>query len=191
MTSGVGWRRCFHLRAPGRTPGLREPRWSGHKRRDQEKNMMILATLCYIKRDGHTLMVYRNRKANDIHEGKWNGLGGKFEAGETPEECVLREIFEESGLSIQNPKLCGLLMFPKFKGNDWYVFVFTANDFTGELIGSPEGKLAWIPDEKIHGLNLWESDHIFMPWIREGKFFSAKFEYEEDKMRRYDVIFHL
>jgi len=153
--------------------------------------MMILATLCYLKRDGYTLMVYRIRKVNDIHEGKWNGLGGKFEAGETPEECVLREIFEESGLSIQNPKLCGLLMFPKFKGNDWYVFVFTANDFTGELIDSPEGKLAWIPDEKIHGLNLWESDHIFMPWIREGKFFSAKFEYEEDKMRRYDVIFHL
>jgi len=151
---------------------------------------MLLATLCYVKRDGYTLMIYRNRKANDIHEGKSNGLGGKFEAGETPEECVLREIREESGLSIQNPKLCGLLMFPKFKGNDWYVFVFTANDFTGELIDSPEGKLEWILDEKIHGLNLWESDHIFIPWIREGKFFSAKFEYEGDEMRRYNVVFH-
>ena len=96
--------------------------------------MILLATLCYVKRNESTLMVYRNRKVNDIHEGKWNGLGGKFEAGETPEECVLREIFEESGLSIQNPKLYGLLMFPKFKGNDWYVFVFTTNDFTGALI---------------------------------------------------------
>jgi 8-oxo-dGTP diphosphatase len=152
--------------------------------------MMILATLCYVKRDGHTLMVYRNKKANDIHEGKWNGLGGKFEAGEMPEECVLREIFEESGLSIQNPKLCGLLMFPDFKGNDWYVFVFTANYFTGELIDSPEGRLEWIPDEMIHSLNLWESDHIFMPWIQEGKFFSAKFDYEGNQMRGYDVIFH-
>ena len=152
--------------------------------------MIILATLCYIKRDGYTLMVYRNKKVNDIHEGKWNGLGGKFEAGETSEECVIREILEESGLSIQNPKLSGLLMFPKFKGNDWYVFVFTANDFTGELIDSPEGRLEWIPDEKILDLNLWESDHIFMPWIQEGKFFSAKFDYEEDKMRGYEVKFH-
>ena len=152
--------------------------------------MIILATLCYVKRDGHTLMVHRNKKVNDIHEGKWNGLGGKFEAGETPEECVSREILEESGLSIQNPKLCGLLMFPNFKGNDWYVFVFTARDFSGELIDFPEGKLEWIPDEKILELNLWESDHIFLPWIQESKFFSAKFEYEENKMRGYDVVFH-
>jgi 8-oxo-dGTP diphosphatase len=81
-------------------------------------------------------------------------LGGKFKAGETPEDCVIREILEESGLSIRNPKLCGLLNFPKFKGNDWYVFVFTANDFSGELIDSPEGRLGWIPDEKILDLNL-------------------------------------
>ena len=97
---------------------------------------MILATLCYIKRDGYTLMVHRNKKVNDIHKGKWNGLGGKFEAGETPEECVTREVFEESGLSIRDPKLCGLLMLPKFKGNDWYVFVFTATQFRGQLIDS-------------------------------------------------------
>jgi len=82
-------------------------------------------------------------------------------------------------------------MFPKFKGNDWYVFVFTANEFNGDLIDSPEGKLEWIPDEKLLDLNLWESDHIFMPWIQEGRFFSAKFEYEEDKMYKYDVVFHL
>jgi 8-oxo-dGTP diphosphatase len=152
--------------------------------------MIILATLCYIKRDGYTLMVYRNKKANDIHEGKWNGLGGKFEAGETPEECIKREVQEEAGLVIENPRLHGLLMFPKFKGNDWYVFVFTATEFSGELIDSPEGKLEWIPNEKITSLSLWESDHIFMPWIREGKFFSAKFEYEGNKMIRYDVTFH-
>ena len=151
---------------------------------------MILATLCYVKHDGCTLMVHRNKKANDIHEGKWNGLGGKFEASETPEECVLREVYEESGLSIRNPRLCGLLMFPDFKGNDWYVFVFTVTEFSGELIDSPEGRLEWVPDEKVPGLNLWESDHIFMPWIREGKLFSAKFEYTGDKMQRYDVVFH-
>ena len=152
---------------------------------------MILATLCYVKRAGHTLMVYRNKKPNDIHEGKWNGLGGKFEAGETPEDCVIREIHEESGLSIRNPKLCGLLMFPNFKGSDWYVFVFTATEFNGELIDdSPEGKLEWIPDEKMSSLNLWESDHIFMPWIKNGDFFSAKFGYQGDKMTGYEVTFH-
>ena len=151
---------------------------------------MILATLCYIKRDGCTLMLHRIKKPNDIHEGKWNSLSGKFEPGETPEECVRREVLEESGLVIQNPHLHGLLMFPKFKGNDWHVFVFTAREFTGELIDSPEGRLEWIPDENVLDLNLWESDHIFMPWIKEGKFFSAKFEYEGDKMCRHHVVFH-
>lgn len=152
---------------------------------------MILATLCYVKRDGKTLMVHRNKKANDIHEGKWNGLGGKFEAGETPEMCVRREVEEEAGLVIQNPRLHGLLMFPKFKGNDWYVFVFTATEFSGELSeSSPEGRLAWIEDERLTGLNLWASDHIFLPWIEAGKFFSAKFEYEGDVMRGYEAAFY-
>ena len=81
-------------------------------------------------------------------------------------------------------------MFPQFKGNDWYVFVFTETHFHGELIDSPESKLEWIPDEEILDLNLWESDHIFMPWIQDRKFFSAKFEYEADRMRNYYVIFH-
>ncbi len=152
---------------------------------------MILATLCYLKHNGKTLMIHRNKKANDIHEGKWNGLGGKLEAGETPEECVVREVREESGLSIRNPRLHGLLMFPKFKGNDWYVFVFTATEFDGELIESPEGRLEWIPDEKLTELNLWESDHIFFPWLGNGKFFSARFDYNEDKMTGYEVVFHL
>ena len=151
---------------------------------------MILATLCYIKHNGCTLMVHRNKKANDIHQGKWNGLGGKFEVGESPEECAIREVWEESGLSIHSPKYCGLLLFTNFKGNDWYVFVFTAAEFTGELIDSPEGRLEWIPDEKRLDLNLWPSDHIFFPWINAGKIFSAKFEYEGDKLKRYHVVFH-
>lgn len=152
--------------------------------------MMILATLCYVKSDGCTLMVYRNKKANDMHEGKWNGLGGKLESGETPEEGVIREVQEEAGLLIQNPRLHGLLMFPNFKGDDWYVFVFTASEFSGELIDSPEGRLEWIEDSQLSSLNLWESDHIFFQWIERGEFFSAKFEYEGDKMRAYDVSFY-
>ena len=151
---------------------------------------MILATLCYLKQDGHTLMVYRNKKPNDMHAGKWNGLGGKFEPGESPEECVIREVREESGLQILESKLHGLLMFPKFKGDDWYVFVFTAHEFDGELINSPEGKLEWIPDEKLTSLNLWESDQIFFPWLEIEQFFSAKFIYKGDQMESYDVNFH-
>jgi 8-oxo-dGTP diphosphatase len=117
-------------------------------------------------------------------------VGGKFEPGESPEECVQREVLEESGLLIHNPKLHGLLMFPNFKGHDWYVFVFTAREFEGELIDSPEGKLEWIPDERINALNLWESDQIFMPWIQKGKFISAKFIYQGDQMKSYEVSFH-
>ena len=151
---------------------------------------MILATLCYIKQNGHTLMVYRNKKPNDIHEGKWNGLGGKFEPGESLEECVRREVLEESGLQIRNPKLQGLLMFPNFKGDDWYVFVFTAREFKGELIDSPEGRLEWIPDEKLSSLNLWASDQVFFPWLERDEFFSAKFIYQGDEMQGYEVNFH-
>jgi len=151
---------------------------------------MILATLCYIKHNSKTLMVYRNKKPNDIHQGKWNGLGGKFEPGESPDECVVREVFEESGLSIHRPKMHGLLMFPNFKGDDWYVFVFTAREFSGELIDSPEGRLEWISDEKLTSLNLWPSDQIFFPWLERSEFFSAKFIYQGNEMQRYEVNFH-
>jgi 8-oxo-dGTP diphosphatase len=152
---------------------------------------MILATLVYVKHDGRTLMIHRVKKANDMHAGKWNGLGGKFEAGETPEACAIREVREESGLEIRSPRLRGLVMFPDFKGDDWYVFVFTADEFSGEVLDeSAEGRLAWVADEEVESLPLWESDHIFLPWLRDGKFFSARFDYEGDKMTDYVVVFH-
>ncbi len=152
---------------------------------------MILATLCYVKHNGQTLMVHRNKKPNDIHEGKWNGLGGKLEAGETPEMCIKREVEEEAGLVIRNPQLHGLLTFANFKGNDWYVFVFTATEFTGVLSeASPEGQLAWIDDAQLTRLNLWESDHIFLPWLAQKKFFSARFQYAGDRMLGHEVNFH-
>ncbi len=151
---------------------------------------MILATLCYLKHDNHTLMLHRIKRSGDIHAGKWNGLGGKFEQGESPEECVIREVREESGLEIVSPRLCGLLMFPAFKSEDWYVFVFTAEEFSGELHENEEGFLKWIPDAELESLSLWPSDHIFLPWLREEKFFSAKFVYEGDRMEGYTVQFH-
>jgi 8-oxo-dGTP diphosphatase len=99
-------------------------------------------------------------------------------------------VLEESGLQIWEPKLHGLLMFPAFKGDDWYMFVFTARKFEGELIDSPEGELAWIPDEKLTSLNLWESDQIFFSWLEKEGFFSAKFIYHGDQMQSYAVTFY-
>jgi len=153
--------------------------------------MKILATLCYVMKDGMTLMLYRNKKENDFHEGKWNGLGGKFEDGETPEECAVREIKEESGLTVENPIMKGFITFPLFDGkNDWYVFVFKFDGCQGELIDSPEGKLEWIPNDKLTELNLWEGDSIFIPWLFEDKFFSAKFNYKDKVFIDYEVVFH-
>ena len=138
--------------------------------------MTQLATLCYVMNENKTLMLHRVKKENDYHKGKWNGLGGKFEAGESPEECAKREILEESGLVVENPLLKGIITFPMFDNiKDWYVFVFTSDKFTGELIHSNEGNLEWIDNDKLTDLNLWDGDKIFIPWLFEDKFFSAKF----------------
>lgn len=149
---------------------------------------MKLATLCYVKKNGRTLMLHRVKKADDVHEGKWNGLGGKFEPGESPEECVIREIREEAGLRLRNPQLKGVLTFPDFtKKEDWYVFVFTATQFTGRLIDSPEGDLAWIPDRDLVKLNLWEGDKVFLPLLRRRGHFSGKFHYRGGRLTKYSV----
>jgi 8-oxo-dGTP diphosphatase len=154
---------------------------------------MKLATLCYVI-DGEknlTLMLHRIKRENDFHDGKWNGLGGKFDPHETPEECVIREVLEESGLKISSPRLHGFITFPLFDGKeDWYVFLFTSDKFEGKLINSNEGQLEWIPNAKILDLNLWDGDQIFIPWLMEGKFFSAKFIYENKKLITYSVNFY-
>lgn len=154
---------------------------------------MKLATLCYVqdKLSNRTLMIYRNKKENDYHEGKWNGLGGKFEPGESPEECAIREIKEESGLTVKSVKMKGFLTFPLFDGkDDWYVFLFTADDFEGDLIESPEGHLEWIPNENLFDINLWDGDKNFIPWLFEENFFSAKFNYKDGEFIDYEVSFY-
>ncbi len=154
---------------------------------------MKLATLCYVidKEKNQTLMLHRIKKKNDIHEGKWNGLGGKFELSETPEECAIREVKEESGLTIIDPKIHGFISFPLFDGvDDWYVFVLTSEEFSGELIDSAEGKLKWIDNDKVTSLNLWEGDKIFLQWLYQEKFFSAKFEYKKGKLVGHSVKFY-
>ena len=154
---------------------------------------MKLATLCYVidTKNNSTLMIYRNKKLNDYHRGKWNGLGGKFEPGESPEECAIREIEEESGLKVNSVKMKGFITFPLFDGKeDWYVFLFTTNDFSGELIDSPEGELTWIPNKKLTEINLWDGDKIFIPWLSEENFFSAKFNYKDGKFVDHSVEFY-
>ncbi|MBI5743771.1 MAG: 8-oxo-dGTP diphosphatase [Elusimicrobia bacterium] len=149
---------------------------------------MKLATLCYVRRNGRTLMLHRVKKADDVHEGKWNGLGGKFEPGESPEDCVIREIREESGLKIKSPVLKGVLTFPDFaKGDDWYVFVFTASEFTGRLIDSDEGNLEWIHDRDLLKLNLWGGDRVFLPLLKRRGHFSGKFHYRNGRLTGYKV----
>ncbi len=154
---------------------------------------MKLATLCYVidKEKKCTLMLHRVKKKNDVHEGKWNGLGGKLENGETPEDCVIREVKEESGLTISSPKLHGFITFPLFDGiDDWYVFVFTAEKFSGELIDSNEGKLEWIQSQRVTDLNLWDGDAIFLEWLNKKNFFSAKFVYENGTLKEHSVNFY-
>jgi 8-oxo-dGTP diphosphatase len=152
---------------------------------------MKLATLCYVRREGKTLMVHRIKKENDMHQGKWNGLGGKLEPGETPEECAAREVLEESGLVVRKLILKGLITFPGFSNEeDWYTFLFVIPEYSGELIDSPEGDLEWIEDERLLELNLWEGDRIFIPWLDQPGFFSGKFTYQGEKLTDHSVIFY-
>jgi len=152
---------------------------------------MKLATLAYLRKDGKTLMVHRNKKANDMHQGRWNGLGGKFEPGETPEECVIREIYEESGLTARHPILKGFLTFPGFSNDeDWYAFVFVVTEFEGELITSPEGDLQWVDNQELQNLFLWEGDFIFLPWLEKPGFFSGKFTYRDNQLVSHEAVFY-
>ena len=152
---------------------------------------MILATLCYVKKNSKTLMLHRVKKAHDVHQGKWNGLGGKFEPGETPEECVIREVKEESGLTISSPRFKGVITFPGFDGErDWYVFVFVARRFRGRMIDSDEGRLAWVEDRRLLELPLWEGDRVFLPWLEEERFFSAQFIYKDFNFVSHQVTFY-
>ena len=156
---------------------------------------MKLATLCYVRdgvgANGRTLMLHRIKKANDMHAGKWNGLGGKLEPGESPEDCAIREVWEESGLRMIDPVLRGVITFPYFsKGEDWYTYIFVADQYEGELIDSNEGVLAWVENSKLTALNLWPGDRIFLRWLDEPPFFSAKFVYTAGELTKYEVVFY-
>lgn len=139
-----------------------------------------LTTLCYIEKDGAYLMLHRTKKANDINEGKWIGVGGHMEPEETPEECVRREAAEETGLTLTSLSFRGVIHFSCGE-NEEEMFVYTSDRFTGDLIECREGELAWIKKEEILKLNLWEGDCLFLPLLMgDTEFFSFSLLYNEE-----------
>lgn len=150
---------------------------------------MILSTICYIEKDNKYLMLHRTKKENDINKNKWIGVGGKFEEGESPEECIIREVKEETGLTLKEYQLRGIVTYVSTTWETEYMHIFTANDFEGELIECNEGDLQWIEKNKIGDLNLWEGDKIFLKKLlkENSSFFSIKFEYDGDKLIRYTI----
>nr|WP_211225812.1 8-oxo-dGTP diphosphatase [Gemella bergeri] len=149
--------------------------------------------MCYVDDGENFLMLKRTKKKNDIHEGLTISVGGKFEAGESPEDCVVREVKEETNLNIINPRLRGIISFPLFDGEkDWYTYVFTADNFNGTLTKNcNEGDLVWVKKSEINKINTWEGDYIFLEWLVTNKpFFSAKFNYKNKKFINYNVVFY-
>lgn len=149
---------------------------------------MIFSTLCYIEKDGKYLMLHRTKKENDINKDKWLGIGGKFEKNESPEECIIREVKEETGLILKSFRLRCIATYISTTWETEYMCVFTSNDFEGELIECNEGDLEWIDKNEIINLNTWEGDKIFTDKIENNDdFFTVKFEYDGDKLIKYDV----
>lgn len=147
-----------------------------------------LCTLAYVRSEGRTLML--KRPITGHHQaGKYNGLGGKLEPGESPEECLRREVLEESGLVVESADLKGFITFPDFDGaDDWYVFVYVVTRFSGEVASGPEGELEWVDDDVLADLPLWEGDRHFLPWLSQAGIFSATFRYEGGRFVSYEVV---
>ena len=145
---------------------------------------MKMTTLCYIEQEGKYLMLHRVKKHHDINAGKWIGVGGHVENGETPEECVLREVKEETGLVLTAYRLRGLVTFLSDACEPELMCVFTADAFDGEMIECDEGELAWVDKSEVLALPTWEGDHVFLERLLSGdeRFFSIKLRYEGDKL---------
>ena len=143
------------------------------------ERMEHMSTLCYLKRDGQYLMLHRTVKKNDVNKDKWIGVGGHFELGESPEECICREVKEETGYTLTSFRYRGLLTFLSGNGVTEYMSLFTAEEFEGVPIDCDEGQLEWIPAERLWSLNLWEGDKIFFGVLdEETAFFSLKLVYD-------------
>lgn len=148
---------------------------------------MINTTLCYIEKDDSYLMIHRTKKKNDCNHDKWIGIGGKFEEGESPKDCVLREVREETGLILKKAEYRGLVTFVSKDGDDFYyelMHLFWSDSFEGTCdFVCPEGDLEWVPKAKMNDLPHWEGDEIFLDLLdKKVPFFSLKLIYENGKL---------
>ena len=143
---------------------------------------MINTSLCYITRGNDVLMLHRVKKKNDINHDKWIGIGGKFEENEAPDECLLREVREETGLQLTSWRCRGIVTFLSENDGE-YMYLFTADGFTGQLKECDEGDLQWVSREFLDQLPKWEGDKIFLDLLwQDAPFFLLTLRYEGDKL---------
>lgn len=145
---------------------------------------MYNSTLCYVLRGNDVLMLHRIKKKNDVNKDKWIGIGGKFEKNESPDECLLREAMEETGLKLTSWKCRGIITFlPNEPWEGEYMYLFTADDFEGELTDCTEGELKWVSREFLDELPKWEGDQIFLDLLwQDAPFFLLTLRYDGDKL---------
>ena len=147
------------------------------------KQKSNLTTLCYIEQDDKYLMMHRVKKENDINKDKWVGVGGHFEKDESPEECLLREVKEETGMTLKSYQLRGIITFISDKWQTEYMFLYTAKASSIELPECDEGNLEWIKKKQVYDLPIWEGDKIFFRLLeKERPCFSLKLRYEGEKL---------
>lgn len=145
---------------------------------------MLNTTLCYISRGSEYLMLHRVKKQNDVNRDKWIGIGGKFEPDESPDECLLREAKEETGLTLTSWRYRGIVTFVNTKCESEYMHLFTSDDYEGEIKQCDEGVLEWIDRKRLYDLTLWEGDRIFLKLLETDEpFFSLKLCYDGDELK--------
>ena len=145
---------------------------------------MKQTTLCYLERGDEYLMLHRTKKKNDENHDKWIGVGGKFELNESPEDCMRREILEETGLTVTDYRYRGIVTFVSDIYETEYMHLFTVSDWTGEARECDEGELAWIKKQKLFDLTMWQGDRIFLRLLQEdAPFFSLKLTYKGDELQ--------
>lgn len=149
---------------------------------------MIDSSLCYLYRGDEVLMMHRTRKKNDMNHDKWIAVGGRFEKGESPEECALREVREETGLTMVSPLYRGVVTFINDQYETERMHLFTCEQWTGEMTDCDEGELVWIPKERMDTLPQWEGDRIFHRLLKEGgPFFRLELVYSGERLLSADL----
>ena len=144
---------------------------------------MLQSTLCYLERGDEYLMLHRVKKEHDANRDKWIGIGGKFEDKESPEDCLLRECREETGLTLTDYRYRGLVTFVNTEWPTEYMHLFTATGYTGTLRDCDEGTLEWVPIDRVGSLPLWQGDLLFLSLLRtEQRFFSLKLRYKGERL---------